>query len=270
MQSTGIGMAHGKLCNVLHHRTHPLTDAQGLQAFEPEALRRVRCWAALDHPRRPERPGGVAHGWSQKSKSKGGVFIFGFFFLVFFLLFSSDFFLPLLASWLLGFLASWLLGFLASWLLGFLASWLLGFLASWLFGLLACRLLFLACWLLGFLASWLLGFSASWLLGFWASGLLGFLASWLLGFLASILCRVIAPLFESTLLQTSWGGGAASPPLLFRFLAEIELHPCLNHHFFEAAKYDILVICVIHVCLYVCVSSNIIGEATPANPPAAF
>ena len=29
------------------------------------------------------------------------------------------------------------------------------------------------------------------------------------------------------------------------------------------------VICVIHVCLYVCTSSNIIGEDTPANPPAA-
>ena len=25
-----------------------------------------------------------------------------------------------------------------------------------------------------------------------------------------------------------------------------------------------------NVCLYVCTSSNIIGEATPANPPAAF
>ena len=70
-----------------------------------------------------------------------------------------------------------------------------------------------------------------------------------------------------------------TPPLLFRFLAEIELHPYLNHHFFErpisrenAAKYNILGnLCnPCTVCLYVCTSSNIIGEATPANPPAAF
>ena len=41
--------------------------------------------------------------------------------------------------------------------------------------------------------------------------------------------QLIAPLFESTLLQTSWRG-AAYPPLLVRFLAE---HPYLNHRFFE-------------------------------------
>ena len=95
--------------------------------------------------------------------------------------------------------------------------------------------------LLGFSAFGLLGFLAFWLFGFLAS------ASWLLGFLASIVCRVIAPLFEPTLLQASWGGVPPPPPLLFRFLAEIDLHPCLNHHFSKrpisrenAAKYNIL------------------------------
>ena len=220
------------------------------------------------------------------------------------------------ASWLLGFLASWLLGFLAfgflaSRLLGFWAFRLFAGLCGfwWLFCFshpLHSQFLF-GRWRFGFC-----GFSLVYatFCGFGFSHPSGFLAfapfHWFLDLASRIIsitttlfeslllrtswgtppnppatvqivCRVIAPLFESTLLQTSWGGVAASPPLLFRFLAEIELRPCLNHLFFErpisrenAAKYEILVICVIHVCLYVCISSNIIGEATPDNPPTAF
>ena len=77
-----------------------------------------------------------------------------------------------------------------------------------------------------------------------------------------VMLRVIAPLFESTLLQTSWGGlpPPPNPPLLFRWLAEIELHPYLNHHFFErpisretVAKYDIFGnLCNPGPCMSVC------------------
>ena len=121
------------------------------------------------------------------------------------------------------------------------------------------------CSAFGFLASWL------WLFGFLAFGLfrllvalafrilcfhsssLGFLAfapfHWFLDLASRIVSFTSSALFESTLLRTSWGGlpPPPTPPLLFRFLAEIELHPCLNHHFSErpisrenAAKYDIL------------------------------
>ena len=159
-----------------------------------------------------------------------------------------------------GFLASWLLGFSASWLLGFLASRLLGFLASRLLGFSA------FCWFRRFW--WLFGFGFShplhsqFLFGRWRFGFCVYAAFG--GLFASSAFTVPLwafwqlhpfigfwiwlPLFESTLLQKSSCG--AAPPthaLLFRFLAEIELHPYLNHHFFErpisrenAAKYKIL------------------------------
>ena len=189
---------------------------------------------------------------------KGGVFILGFVF---------RFVFPLLASWLLGFLASWLLGFSASWLFGFSASGLFGSLLVYAafggFLALAFRILCIPSsssaggvlafaafrWflrLLAALAFCVLAFAPfHWFLDL-ASRIMSITSSSLFFELPPpatvwIVCKVIAPLFESTLLQTSWA------PLLFRFLAEIELHPYLNHHFFEraisrenAAKYDIL------------------------------
>ena len=123
----------------------------------------------------------------------------------------------------------------------------------------------LASWLFGFLAFWLFVF----LLVYAAFG--GFLA---LAF--RILCIPSSSSAGGVLAFAFYAASPPNPPLLSRFLAEIELHPYLNHHFFErpnsrenAAKYDLWVICVIHVCLYVCTSSKIIWEATPANPPSA-
>ena len=140
--------------------------------------------------------------------------------------------------------------------------------------------------------------------GFGFSHPSGFLAfapfHWFLD-LASRIISITTTLFESSLLRTSThpllfrlfaeklhpylnqvffknhGGVAASPPLLFRFLAEIELHPCFNHNLFSerpisrenVAKYDILGN-PCNACMSVCISSSIIGEGTPANPPAAF
>ena len=157
----------------------------------------------------------------------------------------------------MNFFRFWLLGFLASWLLGFLASWLLGFSASWLLGFSASRLL-------GFLASWLLGFSASWLLGFWASRLFGFLLVYAAfgGFLAFRILCIPSSSSAGGVFPTSCDLWVMLGMLVghavyfartcckirhFTGPAEIELHPCLNHHFFEhpisrenAAKYDIL------------------------------
>ena len=74
-------------------------------------------------------------------------------------------------------------------------------------------------------------------------------------------CLQRFPLFALSLLQISLGGVAPSPrppPLLFGFLAEIYLHPYLNHRFFKhpilrenAVKYDILCnLC--SLCMSVC------------------
>ena len=149
----------------------------------------------------------------QATRVKHGLFHGGVFTLVvFFLVFFSPFF-PLLASWLLGFLTFRLLGFLASLLFGFSAFG--GLLA------LAFRILCIPS-------------SSS------AGGMLAFAAfRWFMRLLAVLAFRILCfpssspglqsncPLFESTLLQTSGGGCRPSPtpPLLFRFLAEIELHP---------------------------------------------
>ena len=187
-----------------------------------------------------------------------------------------------------GFLAPWLFGFLAFGLLGFSVSGLLGFSAfCWFMRLLvAFRILCIPS------SSSVLAFAAfRWFMrllaafgGFGFSHPSGCLAvaplHWFLD-LASRIISITTTLFESSL-RTSWGGnppqptrfclhldlsqlffkhhgGGLPPPpsLLFRFLAEIELHPCLNHHFFErpisrenAPKYDIL------GNLYVCSSSN--------------
>ena len=217
----------------------------------------------------------------------GGVFILGF--VSFFLdLFS------LLASWLFGFLAFRVLGFLAFRLLGFLAFCYAafgGFLALFAFPVQNRLRLQLFAGLCSFGWLWL---SASYAFpvplrfigfGLWrpassTSPVPPCLNHHFFGGAAApanppatfwIVCKdLIAPLFESSLLQTSWAGAAAPPPppspLLLRFLAEIQLHPYLVHHFFEhpisrenAVKYDILCnlcnLCMF-VCMYACTASK--------------
>ena len=176
-------------------------------------------------------------------------------------------FFPLLASWFLGFVASWLLGFSASWLFGFSASGLFGFLLVyaamrllvafwlWLFASSAfpVPLQQVAFWLLrlcaGLCGFWRLWLFASWLLhpfiGFWI---------WLPASRASpvppylnhhffrhhggggtpnppafeIFYRdLIAPLVESSILRTSWGGcRPPQPPRCFLdFLQRLNCTP---------------------------------------------
>ena len=123
--------------------------------------------------------------------------------------------------------------------------WLLGsFLASWLLGFLAFRLLVGLCgfwWLFGFGFSHSLFLSGRWLFGFCGFSLVyagfggfGFshplLSHFLLPsflafapFLAShILSITSSSLIESSLLQTSWGGAAASPSPARYFLGFLQ------------------------------------------------
>ena len=143
-------------------------------------------------------------------------------------------------------------GFLAFRLLGFLAFWLLGFWAFRLFGFLLVYAAFGG--FFGF------GFSHP-LLSQFPSGLLAFAPFhfwiWLPASSASPVpylnhhflehhgggstppppTRYCLDCLQSncTPIHTSSNimGGAATPPLLFRLFAEIELHPCSNHHFCE-------------------------------------
>ena len=140
-------------------------------------------------------------------------YFFSFCFLIFFLIVC---FLRFLASWIFGFLASRLLGFSAS-------CWFMQLLVVFGFGLphpLHSQFLF---------GRWRFGFGFS----LWAFLLLHpFIGFW--NWLPASSASPVFSLFESTLLQTSWGGAAASPapPLLIGFLAEIK-----NALLFEASLF---------------------------------
>ena len=187
------------------------------------------------------------------------LFRFLSFFLFLFFSLLASWLLGCLASWLLGFLAFRLLGFSASGLLGFSAfCWFMRLLvAFWLFASSAfpVPLRQVAFWLCGFSLVYV-AFGSFWRLWLFAS--FGFF--WLLcpfiGFWIWLPASSASPPpylnhhffrsrgggepppqptrycldcnctpFESTLLQASWGGVAASPPLLLDFLQRLNCTP---------------------------------------------
>ena len=84
-------------------------------------------------------------------------------------------------------------------------------------------------------------------------------------------------LFESSRLRTSWGGlpPPPNPPGTFQIFDPVWNGHFFDHHVFEKYGGSLLYnatfyVLYVSVCLYVCTSWSIMGEATPANPPTAF